>query len=122
MGYAFSQLKLDKFIQDSTNVLGKPFHEKFVEWRQSMGLTQTDLVRMSGVHSQNLSSFERGARPASDGMLDKLGSVAELGVTPGQLKAWRAMDKIKSKTELKFLIQSLRDEREALVKYLQSAE
>lgn len=42
------------------------------EARQSAGMTQAELERRSGVPQSNLSSYERGTRPISEAMLDRL--------------------------------------------------
>jgi len=61
-------------------------------WRESKGLTQWQLQKLTGINRANLSSIELGRRPASDDILEKLASIPELDITVTELKVWKRLN------------------------------
>ena len=98
------------------------FHQRFKAWRQSKDISVVFLASRSGVYEANIRMFEAGKRPASDAMLTQLASVPELGVTAGQLMAWRDQDKLKTPEEVKLHIQALIDKANALKLHLREQQ
>ena len=97
------------------------FQEWLIRLRQSKGISQSELVRMSGLLSQELSYFERGERGASDKMLRRIAKVKALGVTYGELRATRDMYKLTAE-QIREEIQVLQDQMKTLQAYIQSLQ
>lgn len=56
-------------------------------WRESNGLTQTELAAELGIHPQYLSDIERGARTAGSRLALKIKRRTDEAVTPNDLLA-----------------------------------
>lgn len=68
------------------------FGERLRNLREAKQITTWAVEKRTGVSRANLSSIEKGRRPASDDVLQKLASIEELGVTYEQLLAWKRLD------------------------------
>jgi len=86
-----------KDLHDKTSV-GKIngmmfFGEKLRQWRESKGVTLYRLAKITGISQPNLTSIEKGRRPPSDEVLQKLADVPELEISYKQLRAWQILEK-----------------------------
>lgn len=67
------------------------FGEKLRQWRQLKGVSTWTIEKQLGIAASNLINIEKGRRPASDDVLNKLASLKELDISLDRLKAWQAL-------------------------------
>ncbi len=71
----------------------KTFGERFREWRTSKGVSLYRLAMKYGIPQPNMTSIEKGRRPAGPETLSKLASVPELEITYAQMRVWQLLEK-----------------------------
>lgn len=98
------------------------FREKFRYWREQRGLSISFLSRRSGESESNLRNWEAGRRTPTLPMIKRLSSVPELGLSEGQMLAWKEQDEFTTTDQVRDRIQALTDEVYALKEYLQALE
>lgn len=70
------------------NVFGENLRKK----RQEKQVSTWHVMKVTGISPSNLVSIEKGRRPASDDVLQKLASVPELDLTVEEMLSWKAID------------------------------
>src|SRR5437762_3114568 len=72
--------------------MGHAFGNRFREWRSQRAVSIYAIAKMTGISASNLVSIEKGRRPASDDVLQKLAGLSELDISYQTLKGWQALD------------------------------
>lgn len=69
------------------------FGKKFKAWRESKGVSQTDIRKAAGIAESNLSNFESGRRSISPDILKKIAMIPDLEISYETLMAWNRLDR-----------------------------
>jgi transcriptional regulator with XRE-family HTH domain len=68
------------------------FGDNLRKQRQEKQISTWHVMKITGISPSNLVSIEKGRRPASDDVLQKLASIPELDLTVEQMLSWKALD------------------------------
>jgi transcriptional regulator with XRE-family HTH domain len=72
--------------------MGYAFGIRLKNWRVAKGISIYAIAKATGISASNLVSIEKGRRPASDIVLQKLTQLEALSINYETLKGWQALD------------------------------
>jgi len=83
--------------------MGDAFGTRLRNWRIEKGLSIYAIAKATGISASNLVSIEKGRRPASDIVLEKLTQLDALAINYETLKGWQALDEYSGEAILEAL-------------------
>lgn len=84
-------------------IMGDAFGTRLRNWRIEKGLSIYAIAKATGISASNLVSIEKGRRPASDIVLEKLTQLDALAINYETLKGWQALDEYSGEAILEAL-------------------